>query len=108
MGYNINKARGEVSFNIPIEYYSIPQNLTLSGESPKEINVRFRGSQKLLSSLNQDHLRVQIGLSKAHPGTNPISFSVRNIDVPSGITITGFSPRKITLQLSQASRDDKK
>jgi len=100
--------QGEVSFNIPIEYYSIPQNLTIAGESPKEVNVRFRGSQKLLSSLNQDHLRVQIGLSNAHTGTNQISLSVRDIDVPSGITVTGFSPRKITLQLSQAAKDDKK
>jgi diadenylate cyclase len=97
--------QGEVSFNIPLEYYSIPPSLTLSGESPKEVNVRFRGSQRLLSSLGQDHLRVQISLSSARAGTNQISLSERDIDVPSGIAVTGFSPRKIVLQLSQKPAD---
>jgi diadenylate cyclase len=96
--------QGEVSFNIPVEYYSIPSNLTFVGDSPKEVNVRFKGSRRLLSSLSQDHLRVQISLSNARAGTNQISLSERDIDVPSGIAVTGFSPRKIILQLSQRSK----
>jgi uncharacterized protein (TIGR00159 family) len=100
--------KGEVSFNLPIEYYSVPQNLEITGEPLKEINVRIRGSQRLLSSVKTDNLRVRIDLSKAQSGTNQISLSETNMNVPSGITVTNFYPRKIRIQLSPASEREKK
>jgi hypothetical protein len=100
--------KGEVSFNLPIEYYSVPQNLEITGEPLKEINVRIRGSERLLSSVKIDNLRVRIDLSKAHSGTNQISLSETNMNVPSGITVTNFYPRKIRIQLSPASEREKK
>ena len=96
--------KGEISFNIPVEYYSIPQNLVIVGEPPKEINVRFRGSQRLLSSVKPDHIRVEINLSSAHSGMNQIPLSERNINTPSGIIVTNFYPRNIKLQLSPISK----
>jgi uncharacterized protein (TIGR00159 family) len=99
----IGMRQGEISFNIPIEYYSVPSNLEIHGEPPREINVRLRGSQRLLSALTPDRLRVQINLSQAHHGTNQIPFSETNINIPSGITVTHFYPQKVRLQLSQIS-----
>jgi len=95
--------QGEISFTIPIEYYSMPSDLVMNGEPPREINVRLRGSQKLLSALTPDRLRAQIDLSKAHPGINQISLSETNMNVPSGIYVTNFYPQKIKLQLSPIS-----
>ena len=95
--------QGEISFNIPIEYYSMPSDLVMNGEPPKEINVRLRGSQRLLSALTPNRLRAQIDLSKAHPGINQISLSETNMNVPSGIYVTNFYPQKIKLQLSPIS-----
>jgi diadenylate cyclase len=100
--------QGEISFHIPIEYYSIPQNLGMTGDPPKEMNVRLRGSQRLLSSLKPDHLRVHVDLSSAHPGTNPLSLSETNIDIPSGISVTYFYPRTMRVQLSPISNSNKK
>jgi len=99
--------QGEASFNLPIEYYSIPQNLEITGELPKEIKVRIRGSQRLLSSVKTDNLRVRIDLSNAQSGTNQISLSETNMNVPSGIMVTNFYPRKIRILLSPASERDK-
>ncbi len=95
--------QGEISFHIPIEYYSMPSDLVMNGEPPKEINVRLRGSQRLLSALTPDRLRAQIDLSKAHPGINQISLSETNMNVPSGIYVTNFYPQKIKLQISPIS-----
>lgn len=95
--------QGEISFNVPIEYYSIPHNLGIAGVPPKEVNVRLRGSQRLLSSLNPGYLRVQVNLSNAHPGTNQVSLSDTNLNIPSGISVTDFYPRRITFQLSETS-----
>jgi uncharacterized protein (TIGR00159 family) len=100
--------QGEVSFNLPVEYYSIPHNLEITGELPKEIKVRIRGSQRLLSSVKTDNLRVRIDLSNVRSGANQISLSETNISIPSGITVTDFYPRKIRIQLSPASEHDKK
>jgi diadenylate cyclase len=93
--------QGEMMFNIPIEYYSIPKNLEISGEPPKEINVRLKGSQRLLSSLKPDQVRLQIDLSNCRFGSNQVRFSEENINVPSGITVTHYYPQNIRLQLSQ-------
>lgn len=92
--------QGEISFNLPIEYYSIPQNLEISGDPPREINVRLKGSQRLLSSLKPENVRVQIDLSNAHSGTNQVSLSEKNMNTPSGITVINFYPQNVRLRLS--------
>jgi diadenylate cyclase len=92
--------QGEVSFNIPIEYYSIPQNLVIAGEPPKEVMARLKGSQRLLSSLKTDQIRVRVDLSNTHKGINQISLSEPNINTGPGISVINFYPRTIRLQLS--------
>ncbi len=99
--------QGEITFNIPIEYYSIPKDLSITGEPPKEINVRLKGSQRLLSSLKPDQVRLQIDLSNCRFGSNQVRFSEKHINVPSGITVTHYYPQNIRLQLSQISPDKK-
>ena len=104
----IGVRQGEVSLNIPIEYYSMPQNLELVGEPPKEVNVRVRGSQRRLSSIKPDYVRVQVNLSNAHKGTNQISLSEAIFATRPGIVITSFYPRNIKLVLSPISNSMKK
>ncbi len=99
--------QGEVGFNIPIEYYSIPQNLVIAGEPPKEVNVRLKGSQRLLSSIKPDQIRVRVDLSNAHKGTNQISLSETSMNTGPGISVTNFYPRNIRLQLSPLSNTNK-
>lgn len=98
---------GETSFNVPIEYYSIPQHLRIVGEPPREIYVRLRASHRLLSSIEPGSIRAQINLSNAHSGSNQLSLSEKNINVPPGISTTNFYPRTIIVQLSPISRSDK-
>ena len=104
----IGSHQGEISFNVPVEYDSIPQNLGITSILQKEINVRLRGSKRLLSSVEPDRLRVHVDLTHAHPGGNQISLSENNMNVPSGISVTDFNPRKVTLYLSSISNSGKK
>jgi len=104
----IGVRQGEISFNVPIEYYSVPQNLRIAGDPPKETNVRLRGSQRLLSSLNPEHLRVRVDLSTARPGTNQLSVSEANINIPSGISVANFYPPRMRVQLIASSDSNKK
>jgi len=99
--------QGEVGFNIPIEYYSIPQNLVIAGEPPKEVDVRLKGSQRLLSSLKPDQFRVRVDLSNAHKGNNQIFLSETNINTGPGISVANFYPRRIRLQLAPISNTNK-
>jgi len=96
--------QGEMTYDIPIEYYSVPQHLGMTGDPPREINVRLRGSQRFLSSLTPEQVRVRVDLSGAHAGNNQVALSEHEMSAPSGITITHFYPRRINVQLSQASR----
>jgi len=99
--------QGEVGFNIPIEYYSIPPNLVIASEPPKEVNVRLKGSQRLLSSITPNQIRVRVDLSNAHKGINQISLSESNINTGAGISVTNFYPRNIRLQLSPISNTNR-
>jgi uncharacterized protein (TIGR00159 family) len=99
--------QGEVGFNIPIEYYSIPQNLVIAGEPPKEVNVRLKGSQRLLSSLKPDQIRVRVDLSNVHRGNNQISISEANINTGPGISVANFYPRNIRIQISPVFPPDR-
>jgi diadenylate cyclase len=104
----IGVRQGEVSFNIPIEYYSMPPNLEIVGEPPKEVNVRVKGSQRLLSSVKPDYVRVQVNLSNTHKGTNQIALSEASITTRPGITVTNLYPRNIKLVLSPIPNSMKK
>ena len=99
--------QGEVGFNIPIEYYSVPQNLTIQGEPPKEVNVRLKGSERLLSSLKPDQIRMRVDLSAARQGNNQISLSETNINTGPGISVTKLYPRNIKLILSPVSNSNR-
>ena len=96
--------QGEVGFNIPIEYYSIPQNLAIAGEPPKEVNVRLKGSERLLSSIRPDQIRMRVDLSGAHQGNNQISLTETNITTGPGISVIKLNPQNIRLQLSPLSK----
>ena len=96
--------QGEMTYDIPIEYYSVPQHLGMTVDPPREINVRLRGSQRFLSSLTPEQVRVRVDLSGAHAGNNQVALSEHEMSAPSGITITHFYPRRINVQLSQVSR----
>jgi diadenylate cyclase len=96
----IGLRQGEIGVTLPVEYYSIPPNLEISGSSPTEAHVRLRGSQRLLASAGPDHLRIQIDLSSARPGINPVVLSDANITVPSGMTVTRFFPKELKVYLS--------
>jgi len=100
--------QGEMTYDIPIEYYSVPQHLGMMGDPPREINVRLRGSQRFLSSLTPGQVRVRVDLSRAHAGNNQVSLSESDMSVPSGITITHFYPRRIAVQLSEAGKANMK
>ena len=93
--------QGETTFDIPIEYYSVPGHMKIVGEPPKEINVRLKSSQRLLSSLDVAQIRLRINLSDAHSGSNQVILSESNLNVPSGITVTHFYPRRINVQLAE-------
>jgi diadenylate cyclase len=100
----IGLRQGETSFNVPVEYYSARPNLGIAGAPPREVNVRLRGSQRLLASIEPDRLRVHVDLMEAHVGTNQISLSAKDIDIPSGVSVIEFKPRKLTVQLSPLQR----
>jgi diadenylate cyclase len=100
--------QGETTFNLPVEYYSIPQNLKIAGDPPSEIQVRLKGSQRLLSSIKSKQVRLQIDLSNCHSGINQVPFSETNINTPSGIIVTHIYPRNIRIQLSSISKHSQK
>jgi diadenylate cyclase len=99
--------QGEISHSIPVEYYSIPQSLGIAGDPPREIDVRLKGSQRFLSSLDPERIRVRVDLSRAHAGNNQVSLSEEDMNVPSGIIVTHFYPRKINIQLSEHEKTRK-
>ncbi len=98
----------EINCSIPIEYYSIPPDLEITDDPPREINVILKGSQRILSTMKPNQIRVQVNLSRARKGINHISINESNVTPHPGITITNFYPRNIKVQLSSISDINKR
>ena len=64
----IGLRQGETSLNVPVEYYSAPPNLGIAGAPPREINVRLRGSQRLLASIEPERLLASMSICSTPMG----------------------------------------
>jgi uncharacterized protein (TIGR00159 family) len=100
--------QSEINYTAPIEYYSIPQNLEISGDPPKEVNVILKGSQRILSTLKPNQIRILVNLSNARRGINQISLTEANINTFPGITVKSFYPHAIKINLLDVSDLKKK
>lgn len=99
----VGPQRSEIGMGVPIQYTNLPPAMEIIGTWMDRIDVRVRGSQSGLASLNTGSVRAVVDLSSAVPGLNYFRITAKNLQVPPGISIAQIRPSDLQLNIEVAS-----
>jgi len=87
----------EISLKGVVEYVGIPGKMSLAREWAGPVNLRVRGSRGLLAGISSDNVRVRLNLGDTREGTNFVTITQADVDVPPGVQITSIKPSVVKL-----------
>ncbi len=91
----------EVSFNVPIEFHNVPEELELAAEAAPQMQIRVRGPQRRVRELTQADVRPVVDLAGSQPGERTYDLTTANISVPGGIEVVQVTPSRLRLQFDR-------
>ena len=91
----------DMNITVPIEILNLPQDLVISNDFTKNIEVSIRGPRSLIKELANRHVTRPVDLSKARPGTIVIKNDGSSIPFPRGISVLRVQPTNITFLVDQ-------
>ncbi len=94
----------ERAYDIPIELEAISEELVVTDQTPKHINVRIMGSQASLGRVDSGKLRYPIDVSGSKPGDADFEVDVSRIALPRGARIVSRSPSRIFIHFEPRGR----
>ena len=97
----VGEDRVDMTIQVPIEVLNLPENLVISNQYKKEVQVSVRGPRSAIQELRNRNISLPIDLSKGKPGTIVIKNDNNSIPLPRGITVLRLQPANITLSIDQ-------
>jgi len=91
----------DINIQVPIEVLNLPENLVISNQSHKELNVTVRGPRSIMQELRNQNISRPVDMSKAGPGTIVIKNEKDSIPLPRGTSVLRLQPANITLSIDQ-------
>jgi YbbR domain-containing protein len=91
----------DMNIQVPIEVLNLPENLVISNQYKKELDVSVRGPRSIIQELRNRNISRPVDLSKAEPGTRVIKNSKDSIPLPRGISVVQLQPANITLSIDR-------
>ncbi len=85
----------KVEYSIPVEYRFIDTNLVIKNSSPDSIDITVTGNNRDVAKLKTDDIKVIVDASKFKSGENISKIQENNIQTPSYIKLTDFTPKTI-------------
>lgn len=89
------------TFTIPVETADLPENIIITNQFKKELEIRVTGPLGLIRKMEQGNLSRTIDLSGASPGSLVIKNTADNLPIPNGVRLRNVSPRNIILKLDR-------
>lgn len=91
----------DMNIQVPMEILNLPENLVISNQFKKELDVTIRGPRSIIQELRNRNISRPVDLSKAQPGSIVIKNMKDSIPLPRGITVLQLQPANITLSIDQ-------
>lgn len=85
------------SYNIPIEFKSLNENITISANSESTIKITVTGDSKDIKDIKPEDIRITVDAKDFKLGSNNIIINEENIKVPSYIKLDSFTPKKLNI-----------
>ena len=96
------KSKTELALSVPIEFTSIPKDMTITNKVPTSIHIRVKGTKTLLRPLTIKPPSLSVNLSKATPGKNVIHLARETFnDLPLGVNVVNLDPDSLTIYLDR-------
>ncbi len=89
----------EQEFQVPVEFYDIPENYMVSPESDRTVTVVLRGQRTTLSSVGRANLQVEVSLSGIQARQKQVQILPWHVQHPAGLEVVDIRPRSIQVQL---------
>jgi YbbR domain-containing protein len=96
--------RAERNVDIPVVFYGLPENLVITEQSTREINVRVQGTRAALRNVSPATLEYPVAVEGAKPGPAIYDVEASYIDPPSGVKVVSRSPSRIELKFEPRGR----
>jgi len=97
----MSRGRTEVSFEAPLEFRNIPQNLELIGEPNKSVDIWVQGQESSLRRLKGNEIKAVIDLSGAKEGESNYYIGPDEIRVPFNLKVVRVSPSSLKIRLDR-------
>ncbi|MEE9591178.1 MAG: CdaR family protein [Thermodesulfobacteriota bacterium] len=97
----VGESGTEIGFLIPLELKDIPNDMVVTNNPPREIEVRVTGPKTLLSNLSPGQFDAIIDLSKASPAVNKYNLMPEDIKAPRGISVIRLNPSFIKVAVEK-------
>ena len=96
------KSKTELALSVPVEFTSIPTDMTISTKVPTNIHIRVKGTKTLLRPLTAKPPSLSINLAKAVSGKNVIRLAQETFnDLPLGVDVVNLDPDTLTIYLDR-------
>ena len=91
----------DMHIQVPIEVLNLPENLVISNQYKKQLDVTVRGPRSIIQDLKNRNISRPVDLSTAEPGAIVIKNSNDSIPLPQGISVLQLQPANITLAIDR-------
>jgi len=92
------------NFDIPVVLHGLPEDVVVTEQSDREINIRVEGSRASLRNVTSTSMEYPLNLEGVKPGPAIYDVEASHIDAPRGIKVVSRSPSRIELTLETRGR----
>jgi len=96
----------ERSFDVPVVFESMPEDLVLTDQSTDVVNIRVRGSRVSLRNVSPAALDYPVGVSDTRPGPAIFEVDLSRLQeqLPRGARIVSRSPARLEARFERRGR----
>jgi diadenylate cyclase len=93
------------TFEVPVNYGSLPTPLTVAKIAPEKVRVTFSGQRKAFAFLRAEDVKLALQLWDAKKGQHHFFIPSRALSYPPGLELENVEPRTILLDIEEKPRE---
>ncbi len=97
----VGEAKVDITLFVPLEIVNLPQDLVISNQFKKELEVTVNGPRGLTRNIRNQHFSRPVNMENARPGTMVIQNGPDSINFPRGIRVIRIQPTNITIEIDR-------
>jgi len=102
----VGEAKVDITMFVPLEIVNLPQDLVISNQFKKKLEVTVNGPRGLTRNIRDQHFSRPVDMSQAKPGTMVIQNTPDSLNFPRGIRILRIQPTNITIKIDRILKTD--